>query len=65
MFHLNILNQFLCLRTYQIYVIISCRGWSKIQMRINRLVVGCQVVKQKFSINSQTCFILTQEESSQ
>ena len=53
-FHLNVLNQFLCSRSYQTYV----------QMRSNRLVIGRWAIKQNCSINSQTCFILTQEESS-
>ena len=43
---------------------ISCRCQSRLQMRINRLVMGCQAIKQKFSISSQTCFILIQKENS-
>ena len=62
---LNILEHFLCWRSYQIYVIISCRCQSKLQLHSNRLVMGCSTIKQNCSINSQTCFILTQDESSQ
>ena len=58
-------NQSLCLCTYQIYVMMSSRCQSKLQMRVNRLITECQAIKENFPINSQTCFVLTQEESSQ
>ena len=65
MFYLNILNQFLCSRSYQIYLMILGRCQSKLQMNSNRLVMGCKAIKQNCSVDSQTCFILTQEKSSQ
>ena len=58
-------NQSLCLCTYQIYVMMSSRCQSKLQMRVNILITECQATKENFPINSQTCFVLTQEESSQ
>ena len=58
-------NQSLCLCSYQIYVMMSSRCQSKLQMRIKRLITECQTIKENFPINSQTCFVFTQEESSQ
>ena len=58
-------NQSLCLCSYQIYVMMSSKCQSKLQMRIKRLITECQAIKENFPINSQTCYVLTQEESSQ
>ena len=43
---------------------ISCICQSKLHLRINILVIGCQVIKKNFSNNSQACFLLKQEKSS-